>query len=430
MEITKSGPVFDTKVIGVIGLGYVGLPLAVEFAKRFETRGFDIAAERVRQLRQGIDLTCEIAPDDLRQAARLIFTNDRADLAGSDVFIVTVPTPVDDSNRPDLSALEAACRTVGRMIEKGNTVIVESTLFPGATEDVCVPIIESESQLRLNRDFFVGYSPERISQGDKTRRLKDIVKITSGSTPETLEFVDALYGSIIEAGTHPVASIRIAEAAKVVENTQRDLNIAFANELAMIFERLGLDTEAVLDAAETKWNFSPYRPGLVGGNCINVAPYYLTHKVEQSGYRSDVILSARHINDAMAPYVAKRVLDLMRKAKIQVAGSRILVLGLTFKENCPDVRNTKVLDLVEALRSSQADVDVYDPLAVVGVSSGCGVSLIADPSPGAYDAVILAVAHDKFREMGADKIRAFGKENSVLFDVKHLLPAESVTGRL
>lgn len=418
-------------MISVIGLGYVGLPLAVEFAKRFEVRGFDIAAERIRQLRQGIDLTCEVDPDDLRQAARLIFTNDRADLADSDVFIVTVPTPVDDSNCPDLSALEAASRTVGRMIKRGNTVIVESTLFPGATEEVCVPIIESESQLRLNRDFFVGYSPERINPGDKTRRLKDIVKITSGSTPETLEFVDALYGSIIKAGTHPVASIRIAEAAKVIENTQRDLNIALVNELAMIFERLGLDTEAVLDAAETKWNFSPYRPGLVGGHCINVDPYYLAYKVEQSGYRPDVILSGRRTNDAMALYVAKRVLDLMRQAEIQVAGSRILVLGLAFKENCPDVRNTKTLNLVEALRSSQADVDVYDPLvAVNGASSGCSVSLIADPSPGAYDAVILAVAHDKFREMGADKIRAFGKENSVLFDVKHLLPAEAVTGRL
>ena len=419
----------DEPVIGVVGLGYVGLPLAIEFGKQFDTRGYDVDRERVRELGAGHDGTREVPGTEFEKARRLTFTADPNELQGCDVFVVAVPTPIDEHKRPDLAALEAASRTVGGLIERGNVVVFESTVYPGATEEVCVPLLEAESGLRFNQDFYAGYSPERINPGDRTHRLTDIVKVTSGSTPDALEFVDALYRRIVTAGTFPVENMRTAEAAKIIENTQRDLNIALINEFAMIFERLGVDTESVLQAAGTKWNFLPFRPGLVGGHCIGVDPYYLTHKAEEVGHHTELILAGRRINDAMAGYVAERVVRLMTQARIHVTDSRILVLGLAFKENCPDVRNTKVVDLVESLQRHGAAVDVHDPwVAQAGATTG--VPLVDDPAPGNYDAIVIAVAHDAFRALGGERIRAFGRAGAVVFDVKHLLAAGEADERL
>lgn len=420
----------DDVVIGVIGLGYVGLPLAVEFGRRYHTRGFDTSADRTQALRRGVDSTGEVEASHLGSAAHLAFTNDAEDLRGCDVFVITVPTPIDADNRPDLAPLEAASGDVGRVIAPGNVVVVESTVFPGATEEVCVPIVERESGLTFNQGFFAGYSPERINPGDRRRRLPDIVKVVAGSTPETLDFLDALYGSVIHAGTHRVASLKVAEATKVIENTQRDLNIALVNELALIFERLGLDTGEVLAAAATKWNFLPFQPGLVGGHCIGVDSYYLTYKAQEVGYQPDIILAGRRINDAMAQHVAKRVADLLRAQGSAPSTARVLVLGLAFKENTSDIRNTKVADLVTALAQEGARVDVHDPRVAPDEATSIGIALQAEPPPATYDAVIVAVAHDEFKNLGAERIRAFGKPDCVLFDIKHVLPREAVTARL
>ncbi len=417
--------------VAVIGLGYVGLPLAAAFAHRYPTVGFDINEARVQELRQGIDSTREVPTDQLRQASCLKFTSDLEDLRGANTYIVTVPTPIDEHKQPDLRPLMGASETVGKVIGPGDVVIYESTVYPGATEEVCLPIIERVSGLTLNRDFFAGYSPERINPGDQTHRLPDIVKVTSGSTAEAAEFVDRLYGSIITAGTHRASSIRVAEAAKVIENTQRDLNIALINELALIFERLGLDTNEVLETAGTKWNFLPFRPGLVGGHCISVDPYYLTYKAQHIGYHPEIILAGRRINDRMGEYVANRVARLMIRAGIPMKGARVLVMGLSFKENCPDIRNTKVVDLVRGLEDYSLSVDIYDPwVSSEEARHEYGLDLIAEPEPGSYDAVVLSVAHREFVEMGAERIRDLAKPEHVLFDIKHVLPREAVTERL
>ena len=417
--------------LAVIGLGYVGLPLAVGFGKYLPTLGFDIDAARVAELKQHRDHTLETTADEFKAATQLAFSADAAELAACNTFIVSVPTPIDDAKRPDLTPLEAASRTVGRAIRRGGVVVFESTVYPGATEEVCVPIIERESGLRYNVDFFAGYSPERINPGDREHRLETILKVTSGSTPEVADFVDALYRRVVTAGTHKASSIRVAEAAKVIENTQRDLNIALINELALIFHRLGIDTREVLDAAGTKWNFLPFRPGLVGGHCIGVDPYYLTHKAQQIGYHPEVILSGRRINDGMGEHVAQRVLKLMVQRRIHAAQARVLVLGLAFKENCPDLRNTRVIDVVNEFRNYHADVDVHDPwVDATQARREYGLELVQELVPGAYDAVVLAVAHRQFVEMGAQKIRALGKPGAVLFDVKQVLPREAVDDRL
>lgn len=420
-------PTLDQVRIAVIGLGYVGLPLAVAFGRTFPTLGFDINRKRVAELSDHRDHTLEVSVEELRDTPLLAFSDDPAALAGCNVFIVTVPTPIDDYKRPDLHPLESASRTVGRAIGKGAVAIYESTVYPGATEETCVPIIERESGLRFNEDFYAGYSPERINPGDKQHRLETIMKVTSGSTPEVADFVDALYGSIITAGTHKASSIRVAEAAKVIENTQRDVNIALINELALIFHRLGIDTHEVLEAAGTKWNFLPFRPGLVGGHCIGVDPYYLTHKAQQIGYHPDVILAGRRINDGMGSHVARRVAKLMARQNLPTTGARVLVMGLAFKENCPDVRNTRVVDIVAELRSYNAQVDVHDPwVSAEEAKHEYGLDLVAEPQAGQYDAVILAVAHREFTERGADGIRALGKPGAVLFDVKRALPRHAV----
>lgn len=420
----------DGVVIGVLGLGYVGLPLAVEFGRRYETRGFDTSSARIESLRKGVDSTGEVDADHLASAASLTFTDAAEDLGGCDVFVITVPTPIDSDNRPDLAPLETASRDVGRVIQRGNVVVVESTVFPGATEEVCVPIVEQESGLVLNHGFFAGYSPERINPGDRKRRLPDIVKVVAGSTPEALDFLDALYRSVIRAGTHRVPSLKVAEATKVIENTQRDLNIALVNELALIFERLGLDTGEVLAAAATKWNFLPFQPGLVGGHCIGVDSYYLTHKAQQVGYQPDVILAGRRINDTMAQHVAKRVAGLLQAHGTAPSSARVLVLGLAFKENTSDIRNTKVADLVAALVQDGARVDVHDPRVDPAEAATIGIVLEAEPPKGTYDAVVVAVAHDEFKRLGAESIRALGRPGCVLFDIKHVLPREAVTARL
>ena len=420
----------DTKVC-VIGLGYVGLPLAVGFGRQLPTLGFDINTARVAELQSHRDHTLEVSPEELRDTPQLTFSADPADLARCNVFIVTVPTPIDSAKRPDLTPLESASRTVGRAIRPGGVAIFESTVYPGATEEVCVPIIERESGLRFNQDFFAGYSPERINPGDKQHRLETIMKVTSGSTPEVADFVDDLYRRVITAGTHKASSIRVAEAAKVIENTQRDLNIALINELALIFHRLGIDTSEVLAAAGTKWNFLPFRPGLVGGHCIGVDPYYLTHKAQQIGYHPEVILSGRRINDGMGSHVAQRVIKLMTQRRIHAAGANVLVLGLAFKENCPDLRNTRVTDVVDEFRSYHANVDVHDPwVSAAEAEHEYGLALVDEPEAGKYDAIILAVAHRQFIEMGAARIRALGKPGGVLFDVKQALPREAVDDRL
>jgi UDP-N-acetyl-D-galactosamine dehydrogenase len=417
--------------IGIIGLGYVGLPLAIEFGKHYPTVGLDVRQERVTELQAGEDSTCEVEPEDLVQAERLSYTSRDDDLADCDVYIVTVPTPIDQYKRPDLSLLEGASRTVGKLLGQGNVVIYESTVYPGATEEVCVPILEAESGLVYNQDFYAGYSPERINPGDKEHRVNSILKVTSGSTPEAAEFVDALYRSVITAGTHRASSIRVAEAAKVIENTQRDLNIALINELALIFNRMGIDTQDVLEAAGTKWNFLPFRPGLVGGHCIGVDPYYLTHKAQAIGYHPEIILAGRRINDGMGSYVAGQVIKLMLHRKIQVSGSRVLVLGLTFKENCPDLRNTRVIDIVNELQGYNVQVDVTDPWAdITEAREEYGIDLVSSPGRSTYDAVVIAVAHHQFREVGAAGLRTFCKPDGILYDVKYLLPAADADSRL
>ncbi len=417
--------------IGIIGLGYVGLPLAVAFGRSVPTLGFDINHSRIRELREGRDSTLEVDPDELLGAPHLTYTTDSSELSPCNVFIVTVPTPIDRHKQPDLTPLRSASTAVGKVLKPNDVVIYESTVYPGATEEICVPILERESGLRFNHDFFAGYSPERINPGDREHRLETIVKITSGSTPATADFVDALYRRIIRAGTHKASSIRVAEAAKVIENTQRDVNIALINELAMIFRRLGIDTEEVLNASGSKWNFIPFRPGLVGGHCIGVDPYYLTHKAQEIGYHPEMILAGRRINDNMGVYVSGEVIRLMTRKRIPVAGSNILVLGLTFKENCPDLRNTRVVDLVNELRNYAANVDVYDPwVEPEEALREYNIRPIAEPLPRHYDAIVLAVAHRQFREMGVDQVRAFGKPSAVVFDLKYALPSDSVDGRL
>jgi len=417
--------------IAIIGLGYVGLPLAVEFGKHRPVVGFDINAARIDALRAGRDSTLEVTGEELAQARHLTLTADSADLAAATIYIVTVPTPIDAHKRPDLTPLIKASESVGRALKRGDIVIYESTVYPGATEEDCVPVLERISGLRFNTDFFCGYSPERINPGDKAHRLPDIRKVTSGSTAATADAVDALYASIITAGTYKAQSIRVAEAAKVIENTQRDLNIALVNELAIIFNRMGIDTEAVLKAAGTKWNFLPFRPGLVGGHCIGVDPYYLTHKAEALGYHPQVILAGRRINDGMGAYVAGQMVKAMLRRRIQVDGARVLVLGLTFKENCPDLRNTRVVDVVRELADYGIAVDVHDPWAdAAGARHEYGIDLVADPQEGAYDGVILAVAHDAFRAQGVAALRAYGREVHVLYDLKHLFGVDESDLRL
>ncbi len=420
-----------TVQIGIVGLGYVGLPLAVEFGKHFPTLGFDINAKRIAELKQGHDVTQETDADELSQASKLNFSSSQDALADCNVYIVTVPTPIDGHKQPDLTPLRAASRTVGAALKKGDIVIYESTVYPGATEEVCIPILEELSGLRFNQDFFAGYSPERINPGDREHRLPTIVKVTSGSTPEVADFVDELYRQIITAGTHKASSIKVAEAAKVIENTQRDVNIALINELALIFDRLGIDTLEVLEAAGSKWNFLPFRPGLVGGHCIGVDPYYLTHKAQAIGYQPEIILAGRRINDSMGRYVVSAVIKLMIKRDIPVANSRVLILGLTFKENCPDIRNTRVIDMVEELQSYGASVDLYDPwVDAAEAKAELGVEMIEKLTHESYDAIILAVPHDQFREMGAEQLRRLGKTKSVFYDIKHILPSEIVDGSL
>ncbi|MDK9704385.1 MAG: Vi polysaccharide biosynthesis UDP-N-acetylglucosamine C-6 dehydrogenase TviB [Sulfuritalea sp.] len=424
-------PSQDTR-IAIIGLGYVGLPLAVEFGKIMPVTGFDIKQGRIDELRGGHDNTREVEPAELTEAKHLSFTADPEQLRNCNVFIVTVPTPVDNAQRPDLTPLIKASETVGKVMPRGAVVIYESTVYPGATEEVCVPLLEKHSGLTFNRDFFAGYSPERINPGDKQHRLPTIRKVTSGSTPEITDFVDALYRSIITAGTHKASSIKVAEAAKVIENTQRDLNIALMNELSLIFHRLGIDTLEVLEAAGSKWNFLPFRPGLVGGHCIGVDPYYLTHKAQEIGYHPEVILAGRRINDSMAGYVADEVIKLMTKRKMQVVDSRILILGLTFKEGCPDLRNTKVIDIVRELTGYHARVDIYDPwIDVAEAEHEYRVTPLKDkPQQGTYDAIVLAVAHPEFLQLGAAGIHALGKAEHVLYDVKSLLGKAEADGRL
>ena len=415
----------------IVGLGYVGLPLAVEFGRRYPTIGFDINKERVAELRHKRDSTLEVSPQELAAAARLTYSTELRDIADCNVYIVTVPTPIDAYKRPDMSALRSASKAIGEVIKRGDVVVYESTVYPGATEEVCLPIIEKTSGLKLNTDFFAGYSPERINPGDKLHRLTTIIKVTSGSTPAAADFVDRLYGSIVTAGTHRASSIRVAEAAKVIENTQRDLNIALINELTLIFERMDIDTEEVLLAAGTKWNFLPFRPGLVGGHCIGVDPYYLTFKAQEIGYHPEIILAGRRINDSMGEHVVDRVVKLMTQRKIHVVDSKVLILGLAFKENCPDIRNTRVVDLVRELKRYHADVDVHDPwVHASDAVEEYGFRMIDSLSKGHYDAIVIAVAHDQFREMGIDAIRQLGKPECVIFDVKHLFPKQTTTARL
>ncbi|AMN46414.1 UDP-N-acetyl-D-galactosamine dehydrogenase [Steroidobacter denitrificans] len=417
--------------IGVVGLGYVGLPLAVEFGKIHPTVGYDIKAARIAELKKGRDSTREVEPAELRAAHRLRFSGQLKDLRACQVYIVTVPTPIDDYKRPDLAPIEGASELIGQVLKKGDVVVFESTVYPGCTEEIAVPILERVSGLKFNRDFFAGYSPERINPGDKQHRLPTIRKITSGSTPEVADFVDALYAGIITAGTHKASSIRVAEAAKVIENTQRDVNIALINELALIFNRLDIDTEEVLEAAGTKWNFLPFRPGLVGGHCIGVDPYYLTHKAQEIGYHPEMILAGRRINDNMAIYVASRIAQLMNSKRIHMKGGRILIMGLAFKENCPDLRNSKVADVIAELRKYGAQIDVYDPwVDAREAQHEYGIKPIRTPAKGRYDAIVLAVAHRQFKDMSIRAIRQFGKRPHVLYDIKYLFDARKVDGRL
>ncbi len=417
--------------IAIIGLGYVGLPLAIEFGKVFETIGFDVNELRIKELLTGKDSTLETTPTELKEAQLLNFTSDPKGIQNSNIFIITVPTPIDEYKKPDLRPLENASKTIAKFLKKDDIVIYESTVYPGATEEICVPILEQFSGLEFNKDFFCGYSPERINPGDKTHRLTMIKKVTSGSTQETAEKVDNLYKKIINAGTHRAESIKIAEAAKVIENTQRDVNIALINELAVIFNKLGIDTQSVLDAAGTKWNFIPFVPGLVGGHCIGVDPYYLTHKAITVGYQPEMILSGRRINDSMGSYIADQVAKLMIKKRIHLVDANILIMGLTFKENSPDLRNTGVANLVTAFQDYDCNVDVYDPwVDKVEAKQECGIEPITQPVQGKYDAILLAVAHDEFKNLSPAEIRAFGKKNHVTYDIKYLLDANEADGRL
>ncbi len=423
-------PPKDVK-IAMVGLGYVGLPLAVAFGRVQSVVGFDINAKRIAELKNGIDHTREVEPNELVEATQLCFTDRLEDIADCNVFIVTVPTPIDRYKRPDLSPLIAASKTVGKVLKEGDVVIYESTVYPGATEDDCVPVLEETSGLTFNQDFFAGYSPERINPGDKEHRVADIMKVTAGSTPEAAKFIDGLYRRVITAGTHLAPAIRVAEAAKVIENTQRDVNIALVNELAMLFNKMGVDTQAVLEAAATKWNFLPFKPGLVGGHCIGVDPYYLTQKAEEVGYHPEMILAGRRTNDGMGEYVAAKVVQLMTRKRVQVVDSKVLILGLTFKENCPDLRNTRVIDVIRELRDYNVDVHVHDPWA--DPSEACDeydISLVDQPAQGDYDAVVIAVAHDQFVRMGAEGIRALTRNGGLVYDIKHVLGREESDGRL
>lgn len=424
-------PTVKNARLAIIGLGYVGLPLAVEFAKFRDVVGFDINEDRITQLKTGVDATLETSASELAAASGLVFSSSIEDLEPCDVYIVTVPTPIDDANAPDMNPLKKASEMLSCVLSMGNIVIYESTVYPGATEEVCVPILEAGSGLSFNADFFAGYSPERINPGDKVNTLTKIKKITSGSNNEVGRFVDDLYGSIISAGTHLVSSIKVAEAAKVIENTQRDLNIAIINEFAKIFNLIGIDTQEVLDAAGTKWNFLPFKPGLVGGHCISVDPYYLTYKAKELGYQPEVILAGRRINDGMGQYTATQLLKAISRRKIHIDEARILVLGFTFKGDCPDVRNTKIIDMVKELESFNAKVDVYDSWAnPEEVRRQYGLDLYENPEHGTYDAIVIAVDHSEFKHWGAAKIRALGKRNHVLFDVKHVLPIDASDLRL
>ena len=417
--------------IAIIGLGYVGLPLAVEFGKFRPVVGFDVNAKRIAELQSGRDITLETEPQELQAAKHLTFSTKVEDLLVACIYIVTVPTPIDEHKRPDLSPLLKASETVGKVLKAGDIVIYESTVYPGCTEEDCVPVLEKFSGLKFNQDFFCGYSPERINPGDKAHRLPNIQKVTSGSTPAVAEVVDQLYSQIITAGTHKASSIKVAEAAKVIENTQRDVNIALINELAVIFNKMGIDTEAVLQAAGSKWNFLPFRPGLVGGHCIGVDPYYLTHKAESIGYQPEIILAGRRLNDSMGGYVTMQLVEAMTRRRWQVDGARVLIMGLTFKENCPDLRNTRVVDIIEKLKNYKVQTDVFDPWAdPAQAQHEYGITPVKNPEPGAYDAIVLAVAHHQFKSMGSQAIRAFGKPDHVLYDLKYLLPVDSSDLRL
>jgi UDP-N-acetyl-D-galactosamine dehydrogenase len=421
----------DERKLALIGLGYVGLPLAVEFGKVRSVMGFDINEDRINELKQGHDSTLEVSRAELLDARHLYLTANVQEIAFCDTYIITVPTPIDEHKRPDFTPLIKASELVGSIMQSGAIVVYESTVYPGAVEEVCVPVLERMSGLKFNRDFFAGYSPERVNPGDKQHRVTNIMKVTSGSIPEVAEIVDELYKQIIAAGTHKVESIKIAEAAKVIENTQRDLNIALINELAIIFNKLGIDTEAVLKAAETKWNFLPFRPGLVGGHCIGVDPYYLTHKAQAIGYHPEIILAGRRLNDSMGAYVVSQLIKSMVKERIHVQGARVLVMGLTFKENCPDIRNTRVIDIINELKEYNVAVDVCDPWAAAeDVAHEYGLSLLEQPEQQAYDGIVIAVAHQQFKEMGITAIRSFGKAQHVLYDLKYLFPADHSDLRL
>lgn len=417
--------------IAVIGLGYVGLPLAVELGKNYPTLGFDIKEARVQELLEGKDSTREVSPEDLADSPHLQFSSRKEDLKAYNFYIIAVPTPIDRHKQPNLRPLEGASSLVGKFLSEGDIVVYESTVYPGATEEICVPILEQESNLTFNTNFSVGYSPERINPGDKQHCLTTITKVTAGSNPEAAEIIDALYASIVKAGTYRASSIKVAEAAKVIENTQRDVNIALVNELSLIFHRMGIDTNEVLDAAATKWNFLPFRPGLVGGHCIGVDPYYLTHKAQATGYNPEMILAGRRINDNMGAYVVSRVVKLMLQKKVHVNDSKILILGLTFKENCPDIRNTKVVDLINEFESYGAVLDVYDPWVDKDEArQEYGINLIEAPAVAYYDATVLCVAHAEFRLKGIEWIKSLGKEQSIIYDVKNILPGNAVDGRL
>ena len=421
----------NNKKIALIGLGYVGLPLAVEFGKKREVIGFDINQSRINELKDGHDSTLETTEQELKSAIHLSYTTSLDDIKDCSIYIITVPTPIDKHKKPDLTPLEKSSESVGSILKKGDIVIYESTVYPGATEEVCVPILEEQSSLTFNKDFYCGYSPERINPGDKEHRVTTIKKVTAGSTPEIATEVDELYQEIIIAGTHKASSIKVAEAAKVIENTQRDVNIALINELALIFNKLGIDTESVLEAAGTKWNFLPFRPGLVGGHCIGVDPYYLTHKAIEVGYNPEMILAGRRLNDNMGSYVVDQVSKLMTKKRIHIVGANVLIMGLTFKENCPDLRNTRVVDLVEEFESFNCNVDVYDPWVNKDEAVyEYNIRPIDAPIEGKYDAILLAVAHDEFKELSLDQIKSFGKDSHVLYDIKYLLKADEVDGRL
>ena len=417
--------------LAIIGLGYVGLPLAVEFAKKRSVVGFDINQARIDALKTGHDATLEVSDEELAEAAGLSYSANLQDLAACNTYIVTVPTPIDEHKQPDLTPLVKASETIGKVLKKGDIVIYESTVYPGATEEDCVPVLEKFSGLKFNQDFYAGYSPERINPGDKEHRVSTIKKVTSGSTPEVAELVDQLYRQIIVVGTHKAESIKVAEAAKVIENTQRDVNIALINELAIIFNKMGIDTEAVLQAAGSKWNFLPFRPGLVGGHCIGVDPYYLTHKAQSIGYHPEIILAGRRLNDGMGAYVVSQLVKAMLKRRITVEGARVLVLGLTFKENCPDLRNTRIVDIVKELGDYNIQADVFDPwVDVAEAQHEYGLTPIDAPKQGAYDAIIVGVAHQQFKDMGAEAIRALGKPEHVVYDLKYVMPRNAADLRL